>query len=84
MAELDEDNFEQRAIDVYIDGSWAYASQLEEVGTTALCPVPYLEPLVDAMNRDREFCGIEVTAAEFEMFWDARLGAEIRFEEPLY
>jgi hypothetical protein len=70
LSELDDERWETRKIEIYTDGSKAYASKTEESGGSFLgeAPVP---PLAE-IAADPEFMPQEITEDEFEAEWSAR------------
>lgn len=70
FSELDAQRWEARKVEVYRDGTCAWASEAETAGgaTLGLEPVPD----VTAIAADPQFRPREITAAEFEAVWSER------------
>ncbi len=69
-AEWDQDNYETRKVDVYLDGHCEFASKTEQSlnGGLGECAIP---PLCE-IALDPEFEPIEISKDEFERVWEAR------------
>lgn len=66
-SELDEDGWEVRKVDEYVNGRRDLASASIETGNTALGEAPV--PPLDDINEDPEFEGVAITDQEFEVVW---------------
>ncbi|MFC4426398.1 DUF6881 domain-containing protein [Deinococcus navajonensis] len=71
-AELDEERWELRKVEVYRDGRTYYAADGLSTGETRLGDVP-VSPL-DEIKTDAEFSGCRITTTEFELIWQAATG----------
>lgn len=82
--EIADDNFQNRTIEFYADGSAGYAIRGDaidgsddiEVGGTRNSTEAF--PDLDEINSDRQFEASETTAAQFERRWDEALAARVR------
>ena len=63
-SELDGEGWEQRKIEIFMDGRLSYASKLEENGPAALGLEPV--PSISEIQKNQEFEAKEITAQEFE------------------
>lgn len=70
IAELDDERWELRKVEIFLDGSKGYASREAEFGSTALGTEP-IPPLTD-IAADPQFIVEEISAAEFEGSWGRR------------
>lgn len=66
--ELDDDNFENRKVMIYRDGSVERASAEIETPRAYLSPLAL--PSLDEINEDPEFTGTEISRDEFEKKWN--------------
>lgn len=66
---LDVDGWEVRKVDVWADGRGQTSDSFDDEDTqsTSLGTVP--TPPLTEINRDPQFRGVEITAAEFEVAW---------------
>lgn len=66
-SELEDDQYESRKIEKYIDGSYGYAFNNHEINDSGLskCAVPSIEKIAE----DSEFEPFEITKEEFEEVW---------------
>jgi hypothetical protein len=71
FSELDDDRWEQRKVEIFADGGYAYASQFVEKGDTGLGLVPV--PLLSEIALDSQFEPFEITRDEFELIWTEAL-----------
>ena len=69
-SELDEGRWETRKVEIFQDGSKAFASRVEDNGRTFLSvePVPSLE----SIGTDPQFIPEEITSEAFETVWADR------------
>lgn len=74
-SELDEERWEVRKVEVFIDGRMGFAEGRRESVGTALgdTPVPSLEEIA-AIG---EFEPATITRAEFERVWDSAVDADL-------
>ena len=70
VSELNGDRWETRKVEIFPDGSKAYASSGETVGRTRLGLEPV--PSLDAIAVDPQFIPEAITKGEFEKVWHAR------------
>lgn len=66
-SELDDDLWEKRKVEVFADGSAAFASEDECFGDTGLSIEPL--PSLEEIGRDPQFEPETISAAEFEEVW---------------
>jgi len=67
VSEIGEDEFETRKLEFFADGSVTYASTAIRSGDTVLGTVEV--PLLEEINKDKEFKGIEINQSDFEELW---------------
>lgn len=71
-AELNEDRYEIRKIEIYKDGSIGYAFKNIQIKSMGLGLVPV--PSLDEIAKEPEFDPEEITKAEFEKIWREKVG----------
>lgn len=70
LSELDDDRYEARKVEIFLDGSRGRASEDVSVGQTMLGVLPV--PSIDEINADAQFQAEEITQSEFEAAWAAQ------------
>jgi hypothetical protein len=76
-SELDEDLWEKRKVEVFADGSAAFASEDECFGDTGLSIEPL--PSLEEIGSDPQFDPEPISAAEFEEVWKSAVeGSRLR------
>lgn len=72
-SELDEERWEVRKVEIFMDGHKDYAGESDSSGSLWLgeAAVPGLEEI----NSSPEFEASEISRAEFEKIWESRLVA---------
>jgi hypothetical protein len=66
-SEIDEQGWEQRKVELFLDTAPGYASKTEKMGTTMLGLD--VVPTLSEISRDPEFEAREITVAQFEEIW---------------
>ncbi|PHM50127.1 DUF6881 domain-containing protein [Xenorhabdus sp. KK7.4] len=66
-SELDEDRYEIRKIEIFLNGKVSYAQEDKTTGSTILGEVPV--PEVNEINEDTEFEAFNITKEEFNSLW---------------
>src|SRR5438132_81518 len=66
-AELDDDRFEVRKVEVFRNGSLGFANENESVNGTRLGEVAI--PGIEAIDADPQFISESMTVREFENLW---------------
>ena len=66
-SELSSERYEIRKVEVFIDGSYGFASENESIGRTILGEVPV--PTVSEIAEDPEFEAFLIDKSEFEDAW---------------
>ena len=69
-AELDEENWENRKVEIWANGRRGYADANNNAGQTMLSVEPWPDP--HEIDRDEQFEVARLTKAEFETIWDRR------------
>lgn len=67
-SEVDDNRWEKRKVERFLDGQLAYASVDHKTEKTALSLEPL--PTLTEINSDPQFQAIEITRARFESIWD--------------
>ncbi|OTQ70169.1 MULTISPECIES: hypothetical protein [unclassified Gilliamella] len=67
-SELDEDRYETKKVEIFIDDTAGYAEENQSYGETLLgkCPIPSLEDI----NSNPEFKAKSITKEEFFAIWN--------------
>ena len=68
LSELSEGRWEVRKVERYADGRVRFASRQEATGSTMLSEVPL--PPDDEISADPQFEIRQISAAEFQAWWD--------------
>lgn len=71
-AELDEQRWEVRKVDIYADGRTGFADAHESQGDTELWKVPV--PELSEIAKNPEFLPKEISKEDFEAIWVRRHG----------
>ena len=67
VSELDDQSFETRKLEFFVDGRIGYASEAGKSEDTELGEVAV--PSIEEINSDPQFEGIEITREAFEELW---------------
>jgi len=67
-AELDDEGYEKRKIEIYKNGRIGYATQSSEIGGSILSEHPY--PPVEEITTNPEFIPVKISKEEFESIWN--------------
>ncbi len=67
-SEIDDERWEIRKVDEYVDGRRDLAGTGIETGSTFLAEDQ--TPSIEEINSDPQFEAVEITAEEFEAVWD--------------
>jgi hypothetical protein len=71
--EIDDERWELRKVDVWLDGRLTYADANRRTGDTRLGDAPV--PPLDEIAAISEFEPVEVSRAEFEAIWERAIGS---------
>lgn len=71
FAELDDDGYEKRKIEIFKNGRSGYASESSEVGGSILSEHPY--PPLEEIAANSEFIPVKISKEEFENIWNGRV-----------
>ncbi len=71
-SELNDDRYEVRKVERYVDGRTGFSSPAAESLGTLLGSVPV--PEIAEINADRQFRCVEIARSEFEQVWQAAAG----------
>lgn len=66
-SELSNSNHETRKVEVFCDGSYGFAEEGKNKGSTVLGELPL--PTLDDINRDTQFLAENISKVEFEEVW---------------
>ncbi|MFJ8000941.1 DUF6881 domain-containing protein [Streptomyces sp. NPDC096310] len=67
FSEIDDERYEVRKIDVYLDGRCDFADSVTSKGTTMLGEIA--TPSIEELAELEEFTPSEIEAGEFETIW---------------
>lgn len=73
-AEIGDDGYEIRAVEVYRDGRYDYADANRSTGSTVLAEAPI--PSIDEITAQTEFSPSVIDTEEFEQAWHRAVAGE--------
>lgn len=71
FSEIDDERWEKRKVEVFLDGTTGFSDDTSEAGGTRLGIVEF--PQLSRFAGDPEFTAYEITVSEFEEVWNNRL-----------
>jgi hypothetical protein len=69
-SEIDDEQWEQRKVEIFRDGRQGFANSVEEIGGSMLGIAPW--PDLKTLNAEPEFNIVEISVQEFENVWENR------------